>query len=93
VPPTVHTSAAIQAAFHELHAQFDGRLSAGVVEDSVNQAAADLQGSIRREALPEMLIRLVAVRLEHRLQPEHTAGVIPHLSSTGADDADLAAGR
>ena len=69
----IHTSEATEAVFHELHPQFEGQLPASVVRDYVAQAVADLQGSISREALPEMAIRLAAVRLERHLRPDHSA--------------------
>lgn len=87
-PPGINTSAAVQAVFHELHPQFDGHLPTSMVRDYVIQAAADLQGSISREALPEMVIRLAAVRLEHqlRLQPAE-GGHHPHPTEpSSADD-------
>jgi len=56
------------AIFQELRPQFDGLLPPCVVQDYVDQAVRDLLGSICVEALPEMAIRLAAVR--HRLTPE-----------------------
>jgi hypothetical protein len=61
-------SEATWAIFQELRPQFAG-LPPGVVQDYVDQAVRDLLGSICVEALPEMAIRLAAVRLEHRLRP------------------------
>ncbi len=71
--PAMHaadTAAATEAVFNELRPQFEGQLPAGMVRDYVVQAAADLAGSISREALPEMVIRLAAVRLERQLWSE-----------------------
>ena len=55
------------AVFQELRPQFEGLLPASVVRDCVDHAVQDLLGSINVEALPEMAIRLAAVRLERRL--------------------------
>lgn len=66
-------SASADAVFGELLPQFDGQLPAEVVREYVTQAVADLRGSICIEALPEMVIRLAAVRLEHRLPWGHFA--------------------
>jgi len=71
--PVLHaadTAAATEAVFNELRPQFEGHLPAGMVRDYVDRAAADLAGSISREALPEMVIRLAAVRLERQLWPD-----------------------
>jgi len=57
------------AVFQELRPQFEGLLPASVVRDCVDHAVQDLLGSINVEALPEMAIRLAAVRLERRLRP------------------------
>ncbi len=51
------------AILAELLPQYEGPLPAVVVRDCVNQAVQDLLGSISAEALPEMVARLVAVRL------------------------------
>jgi len=42
----------------------------------VDQAIRDLHESICREALPEMAIRLAAVRLDHRIQQEADRAVL-----------------
>ena len=55
--------------FQELRPQFEGLLPPSVVLDCVDHAVQDLLGSIKVEALPEMAIRLAAVRLERRLSP------------------------
>jgi hypothetical protein len=55
--------------FQELRPQFEGLLPPSVVLDCVDHAVQDLLGSINVEALPEMAIRLAAVRLERRLSP------------------------
>jgi len=57
------------AVFQELRPQFEGLLPLGVIQDCVDQAVRDLHGSISAEALPEMAIRLAAVRLERHLSP------------------------
>ena len=57
------------AVFQELRPQFEGLLPPSVVLDCVDHAVQDLLGSINVEALPEMAIRLAAVRLERRLRP------------------------
>lgn len=57
------------AVFQELRPQFEGLLPPSVVPDCVDHAVQDLLGSINVEALPEMAIRLAAVRLERRLRP------------------------
>ena len=57
------------AVFQELRPQFEGLLPPSVVLDCVDHAVQDLLGSINVEALPEMAIRLAAVRLERRLSP------------------------
>lgn len=80
----VHTSAATEAVFDELRPQFEGQLPTGVVRDYVARAAADLEGSISREALPEMVIRLAAVRLERLLRPERPDGETHHAHQTGS---------
>ena len=55
--------------FQELRPQFEGLLPPSVVLGCVDHAVQDLLGSINVEALPEMAIRLAAVRLERRLRP------------------------
>jgi len=57
------------AVFQELRPQFEGLLPPSVVLDCVDHAVQDLLGSINVEALPEMAIRLAAVRLERGLSP------------------------
>ena len=72
-------AASADAVFGELLPQFDGQLPAEMVRDYVTQAVADLRGSICNEALPEMVIRLAAVRLEHCLPPgPSTAALSKH---------------
>lgn len=75
-PPVVAPAGAADAAwaiFQELRPHFDGLLPAGLVHDYVNQAVKDLHGSISIEALPEMAIRLAAVRLRQRHRPDQPA--------------------
>ena len=55
--------------FQELRPHFEGLLPLAVILDCVDHAVQDLLGSINVEALPEMAIRLAAVRLERRLRP------------------------
>ena len=74
------------AIFQELRPQFDGLLPPCVVQDYVDQAVRDLLGSICVEALPEMAIRLAAVRLEHRLRPtDGPPGGVPSPRPSAAD--------
>ena len=87
----IRTSAAVQTVFDELQPQFDGELPASVVWDYVTQAAADLHGSISREALPEMVIRLAAVRLERHAGPDQPTDEIDHPHRTGLTGADAPA--
>jgi len=61
-------SDATWVVFQELRPQFAGLLPLGVVRDCVHDAVQDLHGSISAEALPEMAIRLAAVRLDRRLR-------------------------
>ena len=75
------TAAATEAVFNELRPHFEGQLSAGMVRDYVVRAAADLTGSISREALPEMVIRLAAVRIERQLWPEGPGAEAEHANS------------
>ena len=58
-------SDATLAVFQELRPQFEGLLPLGVIRDCVDRGVQDLLGSISAEALPEMAIRLAAVRLDH----------------------------
>ena len=57
------------AVFQELRPQFERLLPPSEVRDCVDHAVQDLLGSINVEALPEMAIRLAAVRLERGLRP------------------------
>ena len=54
----------------ELGPRFAGRVPCEVIVACVDQAIRDLHESICREALPEMAIRLAAVRLDHLIQQE-----------------------
>src|SRR6478752_684793 len=71
LPPrrAIQISAVTEAVFKELHPQFEDQLPAGLVRDYITRAVTDLHGSISREALPEMVIRLADVRLERHLRP------------------------
>jgi hypothetical protein len=66
-PGAVDTVAAI---VDELGPHFAGLLPCEVIVQCVDQAVRDLHESICREALPEMAIRLAAVRLDRRIQQE-----------------------
>lgn len=54
----------------ELGPRFAGRVPCDVIMACVELAIRDLHESICKEALPEMAIRLAAVRLDHLIQPE-----------------------
>jgi len=47
----------------ELYGEFRGLLSDDTIRGCVREAMTDLRGSISREALPEMAVRLARVRL------------------------------
>jgi hypothetical protein len=47
----------------ELYAEFRGLLSDEAIRGSVREAMTDLRGSINREALPQMAVRLARARL------------------------------
>ncbi len=47
----------------ELYDEFRGLLSDDTIRGCVREAMTDLRGSISREALPEMAVRLARVRL------------------------------
>jgi hypothetical protein len=47
----------------ELYGEFRGLLSDEAIRGCVRDAMTDLRGSISREALPEMAVRLARVRL------------------------------
>jgi hypothetical protein len=64
----------ISAIFAELHPEFDQALSPDVVEQCAAQAVRDLTGSICREALPEMAVRLASVRLQTRVDSLRMVG-------------------
>ena len=85
VPGSVHLSAdgrlgtadTMTAIVDELGPRFAGRVPCDVIVACVDQAIRDLHESICREALPEMAIRLAAVRLDHLIQQEsEAAGLI-----------------
>jgi hypothetical protein len=60
----------------ELGPRFAGRVPCEVIVACVDQAIRDLHESICREALPEMAIRLAAVRLDRRIQQEADPAVL-----------------
>ena len=62
-----HSAGTFDPGSQELRPQFEGLLPPSVVLNCVDHAVQDLLGSINVEALPEMAIRLAAVRLERRL--------------------------
>jgi hypothetical protein len=49
--------------YGELYGEFRGVLSDDTIRGCVREAMTDLRGSISREALPEMAVRLARVRL------------------------------
>ena len=83
-PDTADTLAAI---VDELGPRFAGRVPCDVIVACVDQAVRDLHESICREALPEMAIRLAAVRLDQRIQQDTDQ------ASVGQDPAQQAAVR
>ena len=54
----------------ELGPRFAGLVPCEVIAECVDQAIRDLHESICKEALPEMAIRLAAVRLDLLIQQE-----------------------
>ena len=54
----------------ELGPRFAGLVPCEVITQCVDQAIRDLHESICKEALPEMAIRLAAVRLDQRIQQQ-----------------------
>lgn len=68
----------VAAIVNELGPGFAGRVPCEAIVQCVDEAVRDLHESICREALPEMAIRLAAVRLDHRIQQETDgAGAVP----------------
>ena len=67
------TTDTMAAIVDELGPRFGGRVPCDVIMACVDQAIRDLHESICREALPEMAIRLAAVRLDHLIQHEGEA--------------------
>lgn len=68
----------VAAIVNELGPGFAGRVPCEAIVQCVDEAVRDLHESICREALPEMAIRLAAVRLDHRIQQEtDAAGAVP----------------
>ncbi len=59
----------------ELYGEFGSLLSDDVIRGGVRDAMTDLRGSISREALPEMAVRLARVRLAARAKPGSTVQV------------------
>jgi hypothetical protein len=61
----------------ELYGEFHGLLPDDAIRGCVHKAMTDLRGSISREALPEMAVRLARVRLtalaHSRATPAFTA--------------------
>jgi len=64
------TADTMAAIVDELGPPFAGRVPCSVIVACVDQAIRDLHESICKEALPEMAIRLAAVRLDHLIQQE-----------------------
>ena len=81
------------AVFQELRPQFEGLLPLGVIRDCVDQAVRDLHGSISAEALPEMAIRLAAVRLDPHRGGTGKAPGEPQESAAGTDSHPSGASR
>lgn len=54
------------AVVDELVRRFGSRFTTREIEECLDAAVADLKGSIAVESLPEMAVRLAAVRLTHR---------------------------
>lgn len=55
-----------RTVMRELAARLGTRFSAAEIEECVSRAITDLAGSISPESLPEMALRLAAVRLGNR---------------------------
>lgn len=51
----------------ELHREFADSVPASVVRLFLDTVIADLRGSVKAEALPEMAVRLARVRLANRV--------------------------
>jgi hypothetical protein len=79
--------------FQELRPQFEGLLPPSVVLDCVDHAVQDLLGSINVEALPEMAIRLAAVRLDPHRGGTGKAPGEPQESAAGTDSHPSGASR
>ncbi len=58
----------------ELYGEFRGLLSDEAIRGCVREAMTDLRGSISREALPEMAVRLARVRLAALAESRAAAG-------------------
>jgi len=71
------TAGAMAAIVSELSPRFAGRVPCEVIVQCVDQAVRDLHESTCIQALPEMAVRLAAVRLDRRIQQEADgAGVV-----------------
>ena len=66
-----HSSVAV-TAIRETDLLFSPELSREEIERAVCDAANDLRGSVSRESLPEMAIKLAAVRLERGRRGERS---------------------
>ena len=75
------TEDTMAAIVNELGPRFAGRVPCDVIVACVDQAVRDLHESICRDALPEMAIRLAAVRLDLLIQQD---------TSTARPEPDLA---
>jgi len=62
------TADAMAAIVSELSPRFAGRVPCEVIVQCVDQAVRDLHESTCMQALPEMAVRLAAVRLDRRIQ-------------------------
>lgn len=79
----------IAAITSELIAGYAGVFTAEEITAAVRSAVADLQGPVRPAALPEMAIRLVAVRLGAAGGPRPFT-TVSHRTATAAAAAVLA---
>jgi len=70
------TEDTMAAIVDELGPRFAGRVPCDVIVACVDQAVRDLHESICRDALPEMAIRLAAVRLDQLIQRPSQASAL-----------------
>ena len=70
------TEDTMAAIVNELGPRFAGRVPCDVIVACVDQAVRDLHESICRDALPEMAIRLAAVRLDQLIQRPSQASAL-----------------